>query len=143
MLTHTFKSAHKLVTGCNASNKLAEYCQSLDMSKVLLLTDQAVLKSGILERIFDLLKNAEIQYSVYADITPEPEIEVVLQSKAFFDQEQYNGVIAVGGGSVIDTSKCVALFSSNQVELEELFGENKVSQKGLPLIVLPTTAGIN
>ncbi|KAF1018773.1 MAG: NAD-dependent methanol dehydrogenase [Acinetobacter bereziniae] len=66
---------------------------------------------------------------------------MVLQSKKFFEQDQYNGVIAIGGGSVIDTAKCIAIYGNNHEPLESFFGENKVSQKGLPLIVLPTTAG--
>ncbi|ENV90471.1 iron-containing alcohol dehydrogenase [Acinetobacter bereziniae] len=141
MPIHTFKSAHKLVTGFNASKQLAKYCHDLNMSKVLILTDHGILNSGSLTPITNLLQQQHIEFSIYADITPEPEIEVVLQSKKFFEQDQYNGVIAIGGGSVIDTAKCIAIYGNNHEPLESFFGENKVSQKGLPLIVLPTTAG--
>ena len=141
MSTYLFKSARKLVTGINSSEKLVEYIQQLNMTKVLVLTDKGVLNSPAVQKIEKNLIESAISYTIYSDITPEPEIEVVLQTKKFFAHGDFDGIVAIGGGSVIDTAKCVAIYGNNNEPLESLFGENKVKVKGLPLIVLPTTAG--
>lgn len=141
MPIHLFKTARKLVTGVNASEKLVEYIQQLNMTRILVLTDKGVLNSLAVKNIEQNLINHSISYSIYSDITPEPEIEVVLKTKTFFDNDTFDGVVAIGGGSVIDTAKCVAIYGNNDGPLENLFGENKVKHKGLPVIVLPTTAG--
>lgn len=141
MSIHLFKTARKLVTGINASEKLVDYIQQLNMTRVLILTDKGVLNSSAVKKIEKNLIDSSINYSIYSDITPEPEIAVVLQTKSFFDHDSFDGIVAIGGGSVIDTAKCVAIYGSNNEPLETLFGEDKVKAKGLPLIVLPTTAG--
>lgn len=141
MSIHLFKTANKLVTGINASDKLVGYIQQLGMNRVLILTDKGVLNSPAVKKIENNLIDNSIIYSIYSDITPEPEIEVVLKTKKFFDHESFDGIVAIGGGSVIDTAKCLAIYGNNSEPLENLFGENKVKAKGLPLIVLPTTAG--
>lgn len=141
MSIHLFKTARKLVTGINASEKLVDYIQELNMTRVLILTDKGVLNSPAVKKIESNLVDNSISYSIYSDITPEPEIEVILETKKFFDHDSFDGIVAIGGGSVIDTAKCVAIYGNNSEPLESLFGENKVKEKGLPLIVLPTTAG--
>ncbi|MGL3691488.1 iron-containing alcohol dehydrogenase [Acinetobacter sp. LA-1] len=141
MSIHLFKTARKLVTGINASEQLVDYIQQLNMTRVLILTDKGVLNSSAVKKIEKNLIDSSINYSIYSDITPEPEIAVVLQTKSFFDHDSFDGIVAIGGGSVIDTAKCVAIYGNNNEPLETLFGENKVKEKGLPLIVLPTTAG--
>ncbi|MCH7295558.1 iron-containing alcohol dehydrogenase [Acinetobacter higginsii] len=141
MSIHLFKSVSKLVTGIGASEELIHHIHRLKMSKILVLTDKGVLNSEAVEKIKQNLINNNVEYTIYSDITPEPEIDVVLKTKQFFKRDQYNGIVAIGGGSVIDTAKCVAIYGNNNVPLDSLFGENKVEQKGLPLIVLPTTAG--
>ncbi|WP_262570185.1 iron-containing alcohol dehydrogenase [Acinetobacter haemolyticus] len=136
MSIHLFKSVSKLVTGLGASDELVHHIHRLKMSKILILTDKGVLNSVAVKKIEQNLIDNNIEFKIYSDITPEPEIDVVLQTKQFFERDQYNGIIAIGGGSVIDTAKCVAIYGNNTTPLDSLFGENKVEQKGLPLIVL-------
>ncbi len=141
MSIHIFKSAGKLITGAHSSEQLIPYIQQLKMTKILLITDTGVVNSPAVIKITDSLDASQINYSVYSDVTPEPEIEVVLKAKTYFEQQSYDGIVAIGGGSVLDTAKCVAVCANSSDPLESLFGENQVQSRNIPLIVLPTTAG--
>lgn len=83
MSIHLFKSVSKLVTGNGASDELIHHIRRLKMSKVLILTDNGVLKSIAMEKLLKNLINSGIEYKIYKDITPEPEIEIVLKTKKF------------------------------------------------------------
>lgn len=141
MSIHVFKSAGKLITGAHSSEQLIPYIKLLKMTKILLITDNGVVNSPAVVKIKEALESSQINFSVYSDVTPEPEIEVVLKTKEYFEQENYDGIVAIGGGSVLDTAKCVAVCANSVDTLESLFGENQVKSRNIPLIVLPTTAG--
>jgi alcohol dehydrogenase class IV len=139
MSVSSFKSAHQLITGKGAAQALAEQLQKLAVNNPLIVTDKGVRNSGTLTIITDQLPDNT--YGIYDNIPPEPEVSVVKACADIFKQGTYDGLVAVGGGSAIDIAKCVAVMVEHVGDLESLFGENMVSQRNVPLIAIPTTAG--
>ncbi|SDN56474.1 iron-containing alcohol dehydrogenase [Vreelandella arcis] len=137
----SFKSAGKLVTGHGAAQQLQLYVQSLGMQHPLIVTDSGVVASGTLDIITEQLIALNVTYGMFDQVTPEPEVEVVEMCTRAFNAGKHDSVIAVGGGSAMDIAKCVAVYADYNGPLEELFGENKVAQREIPLIAMPTTAG--
>ena len=139
MSVSSFKSAHQLITGKGAAQELAEQLRKLGVENPFIVTDKGVNNSGTLAIITDQL--SENSYAIYDNISPEPEVSVVQACVDAFQQGRHDGVVAVGGGSAMDTAKCVAVMAEHTGDLESLFGENTVSQRSIPLIAIPTTAG--
>ncbi|WP_201544205.1 iron-containing alcohol dehydrogenase [Psychrobacter sp. H7-1] len=146
-----FKTAGRLLTGENASYLLAEQMQHFNITRPLIVTDKGVLNAGIIDPVLEHLRSNEIErISIFSDITAEPETKTVEDCRTVFDRDDCNGVIAIGGGSAIDTAKAVSILNkpsaalssnSQKVSLGDLFGENLVPKRTTPLICLPTTAG--
>jgi alcohol dehydrogenase len=135
----TFKSANKLITGKGATEKLLEETVRLGMRNPLIVTDEILLKLGVVEKVTKLL--ADHPYGIYGGVKPEPEISLVAECKEVFISGQHDGFIALGGGSAIDIAKAVSAYATFAGEIEELFGTDLVPEKGAPIIAIPTTAG--
>jgi alcohol dehydrogenase class IV len=139
MSVSSFKSAHQLITGNGAAQELSGQLSKLGVKNPFIVTDKGVSHSGTLSIITDQL--SENNYGVYDDIPPEPEVSVVQTCVEVFQRGNHDGLVAVGGGSAMDTAKCVAVMAEHESDLESLFGENMVRQRSMPLIAIPTTAG--
>ncbi|OZB39371.1 MAG: alcohol dehydrogenase [Alishewanella sp. 34-51-39] len=137
-----FKTARRLLTGAQSSRELyREMCQ-LGTQNPLIVTDRGVSDAGITAQITAQLRDQGIaDLTVFDAITAEPEMAVVETCRDLFVQHQCDGIIAVGGGSAMDTAKAVAVFVGDERPLSELFGEDQVASRRYPLICLPTTAG--
>ncbi|WP_445425837.1 iron-containing alcohol dehydrogenase [Alishewanella sp. HL-SH06] len=137
-----FKTARRLLTGAQSSRELyREMCQ-LGTQHPLIVTDRGVSDAGITAQITAQLRDQGIaDLTVFDAITAEPEMAVVEACRDLFVQNQCDGIIAVGGGSAMDTAKAVAVFVGDERPLAELFGEDQVASRRYPLICLPTTAG--
>lgn len=134
-----FKSAGKLITGLGAIKALPEEMNRLAIDRFAFITDKGVSESGLLEQLLPLLPcKASI---VIDDIPPEPEITVIKEKLKLLRNKSINGVVALGGGSAIDSAKILAATYAYDGSLSDLFGEDTLTQRTLPLIVLPTTAG--
>ena len=133
-----FKSAGRLITGQGATASLKDELLRLNIRKPFVVTDPGVYQSGALEHI---LCQLDKDVAVYKDIPPEPEIEVIENCLAEFNANAFDGIIAVGGGSAIDSAKVLAVAASQQGAIASLFGTDKVKGRHIPLIAIPTTAG--
>lgn len=111
--------------------------------KILVVTDQTLLKLGIVEKA---VKSIESEYELhyFADVLPEPPIENAESLVEFTRQGEFELVIGVGGGSALDLAKLAAVMARNPGQVKEylnLTGTRKFVQKGLPKVMIPTTAG--
>ncbi|MFU8784933.1 iron-containing alcohol dehydrogenase [Aliidiomarina sp.] len=140
-----FKSAQRLITGQGASYELPSQLRRLNMRFPLIVTDTGVHTSGTLTPLLQQLADecADVRYEIFDQVPPEPEVAVVEQCCALFNAQQHDSVIAIGGGSAMDIAKCVAVLASchERTSIYSLFGENKVTNRTVPLICMPTTAG--
>ena len=127
-----------LVTECGA--KLLE----LGASRALIVSDQGVLESGIVDDVGKSLRKAKIPFEIFAEVSSNPgEVEAYAASEAY-GRSQADSIVAIGGGSVIDVAKLVRLLASHPRPLERYIGEGaqaEIHAAMPPLIALPTTAG--
>ena len=134
----TFKSANKLVTGQTALEYLQQAVSQFNIKKPLIVSDQGVVKSGTIQHVLDLLT---VEYSIYDSVKPEPELEQVQDCIDFYHLHQSDAVIAVGGGSALDIAKCVAALAEQTGDIRDYVGNEKIKNRAIPLIVVPTTSG--
>ncbi|WNS77859.1 iron-containing alcohol dehydrogenase [Domibacillus sp. DTU_2020_1001157_1_SI_ALB_TIR_016] len=139
MTISTFKIANKLITGDGATSELRNETARLGITKPLIVTDHIIQQTGMLDQI---QKNLEgLTVGVFLGVKPEPEFYVVEECRQMFHEGDHDGLIAIGGGSAIDTAKAVSAYAKYEGALTDLVGTDRVEEKGYPLIVIPTTAG--
>jgi alcohol dehydrogenase class IV len=110
--------------------------------KALIVTDRIMDKLGYIEQCQNLLQKAEVDAVAYTGIASEPTDEYVAEALTLLSGEQCDLVIALGGGSCIDTAKAVAVLSTNNGYIGDYaFGKRRAATRPLPLIAVPTTAG--
>jgi alcohol dehydrogenase len=139
MNVSTFKIANKLITGKGATDCLAQEVDRLKMKNPLIVTDEILVKIGVIENIKLILKG--FTFGVYTGVKPEPEFAVVEECTDVYRKGKHDGLIAVGGGSAIDIAKAVSAYSGYEGNLLDLVGTGNVPEKGAPIIAIPTTAG--
>lgn len=110
-------------------------------TKVLLVTDKNINSLGLPELICHKLKNAQIEWTIFDDVDPNPTFENVYSGFDVYKTEKCDSIIALGGGSVMDAAKVIGALSTNNKTIEKLKGLFKVHKKLPLLIAVPTTCG--
>jgi len=138
-----FRMPAKIKFGVGISKTTAELCMELGAKKVFVLTDPNILKTNILDPVKESFENAKLPYEIYSDIIPDPDIETVDKTAEVLRSSGADLVVAVGGGSPIDTAKSICMLQTNEGTVRDyLFGGTKtVTNPCMPLICIPTTAG--
>ncbi|MBQ6663357.1 MAG: iron-containing alcohol dehydrogenase [Firmicutes bacterium] len=128
--------------GCGQADKTGEYVKEFGIDKIFLLTDKGVRAAGLLEGIEASLKNAGVAYQIFDDIksdAPSSDIDLCVKEAKAFGAE---GVIALGGGSTLDSGKAVNAMLGNPGLVKEYFADGgKPLAPGKRLFTIPTTAG--
>ncbi len=133
--------APEFIFGSNASLLVGRYAKNLGARKVLIVTDHNVLDLGLVNPVFDAFRSEGIDYKIYSDIKPNPTVKQVMEGSELYLNENCNFIVAVGGGSPMDCAKAIGIASSNNKDVHEFEGVDKVAVPSPPLICIPTTAG--
>lgn len=139
MAGSVFRVAKRVLTGKGAAENLGAEIDRLGCVNPLVVSDRVLEKTGLLENINAFL--GDRRHGVFLEVSPEPEPSVVESAKAQFIQGEHDGLVAVGGGSVIDTAKIVSAYARLDCPLKDLFAPDSIPAKGFPLVAIPTTAG--
>ncbi|MEI3606581.1 hydroxyacid-oxoacid transhydrogenase [Pseudogracilibacillus sp. SE30717A] len=141
--TWEFITPQRIVFGNGSLNKLDSILQDLDAKNVLLVTDEGIKKAGIAGQVEQMLLDRGYKLVIYDEVEPEPSTKSILQGYEYVKgQMDTDAVIALGGGSSIDTAKIISLLIAHGGHpLDYYGGENKVPGPISPLIAIPTTAG--
>src|SRR5579863_4974123 len=107
----------------------------------LIVTDRFMQSSGILARLTDRLHAAGIAWRVFAETVPDPTSEVIEAGVRMMQAGRYDCLIALGGGSPIDTAKAMSVLAANGGKMRDYKVPNEIPKMGLPLVAIPTTAG--
>jgi len=130
------------VEGTGSRADAAEYCKNNGYQRVLIMTDSAIHKFGIPDKITEALTAKEIKWTIFEDILPNPTFSMVEAAKKKGLAFKAQCVIAVGGGSVMDCAKLTtAAMADPENDLLTLATPFKVKVQAVPLITVPTTAG--
>ena len=129
--------------GKGAREELPREIKERGFKKVLVVTDKALFEVGVTARVTEVLDKVGIEYSVYSEVKPNPTIKNVLDGLAKCKEFGADVIVAVGGGSSIDTAKGISILMTNpdRMDVVSLNGASNTKNKGLPLIALPTTSG--
>ena len=129
--------------GFGAREVLPEEIKNRGYKKVLVVTDKSLFEIGLTKKVTDKLDEAGIEYTVYSDVKPNPTIKNVLDGVEVCKKYKADVIVAVGGGSSIDTAKGISIVMTNpdRADIVSLNGNSNTVNKGMPLIALPTTHG--
>ena len=129
--------------GKGAIQEIAGEVTSRGLKKALLCTDPDLLKFGVTKKVTDVLDAAGLAYHVYSEIKPNPTIENVKDGVEAAKAAQADYIIAIGGGSSMDTAKAIGIIVTNPefADVHSLEGTADTKNPCLPIIAVPTTAG--
>ena len=122
---------------------VATEVQARGLKKVLLVTDKDLVKFNVATKVMKVMDDAGIPYTVYDDIKANPTIENVQTGVEICKKEEADCIVAVGGGSVIDTSKAIGIIMTNPefADVRSLEGVADTKKPCLPIIAISTTSG--
>lgn len=132
--------------GCGKIKNLRNYIKQYNAKNVVVVTDKNLQEIGLLEPIIEELQKCDVLYKIFNKVEPNPEIHIIDEGAAFSKKESVHMIIAVGGGSSIDTGKGISVMAVNEGSVYDYLdgrGENKkeIKNQPIPLIAIPTTSG--
>lgn len=129
--------------GAGAIQHIVDEVKSRSFKKALAVTDKDLIKFNVVEKVTALLDNAGLAYEIFDEVKANPSVDVIKKGVAKFKQSGADYLIAIGGGSPIDSSKAIGIIINNP-EFEDVLSLEGVApthQKCVPIIAIPTTAG--
>lgn len=131
-------------TGWNSLSHLLDEVNGFNVNKILVVTDPFLKDIGLTNKVVEPLENAGYQAEVYTDVVPEPPLAIGEKLVAYTRDNEFDMVIGIGGGSALDLTKLAGVLASHEGNVADylnLTGTKKVTKKGLPTILIPTTSG--
>ena len=132
-----------ILFGMDTINQIGQEAKKLGAGRVLLVTGPRVKAAGILEKAVSFLKGESISVEVAVEDrdTPEPATTVVEEVAEIARKGNFNVIVGLGGGSILDVAKMASALLTNPGKTKDYFGKEKVPKRGKPTIIVPTTAG--
>ncbi|MFB5934551.1 iron-containing alcohol dehydrogenase [Peribacillus frigoritolerans] len=127
--------------GIGVSEKTGEMIKELGATRVLIVTDKGIRAANLLEGIENSLLAANLDYDIFDEVEPNPSVETINKGTKYLMHHKSDAVLAVGGGSSIDTAKGIAVMAKNSGSILDYEGVGKIEFPPLPIIAIPTTAG--
>ncbi len=129
--------------GAGAITAITAELAARGLKKPIVFSDPDLIKFGVTTKVTDLLKKAKIPFEVYSDIKPNPTIENVKNGVKAFKKAKADSIIAIGGGSSMDTAKAVGIIAANPkfADVRSLEGVAPTTKPAKPILAVPTTAG--
>ncbi len=129
--------------GKGAIEKIIPEVQARGFQKALVITDKDLIEFGVATRVLALLDSAKIAYEVYDGIVPNPTVGIVKKGVTAFKKAEADCIIAIGGGSPIDTAKGIGIIITNPEfsDVISLEGEADTKNPSVPILAVPTTSG--
>src|SRR6266568_1140432 len=130
-----------MAIGGGALAELPGLLARLGLARPLIVTDPYIAGCGILDRATALLDGARIPWAVFSDTVPDPTTDVIALGVARLEAGDFDSLVAVGGGSSIDTAKGMSVLFANGGQMRDYKVPNDIPRAGLPIVAIPTTAG--
>ncbi|GAW91032.1 iron-containing alcohol dehydrogenase [Calderihabitans maritimus] len=137
-----FQLQTRVCFGVNEVFNIGNKCREYNAMRVFIVTDQGVVEAGILEQVKKVVNDAGIETVVFDEVEPDPSLETVHRCASRFREKNCDLILAVGGGSPVDTAKGARVVVENSGHIRDYAGVNKVPKApAIPLIAVPTTSG--
>lgn len=136
-----FRTTPRILMGPGALSRAGEEISRLGARRVLVVTDKGILRAGILEKLERILLSSRIKPIVFDGVEPDPRYELVEKCLDASAGHRVQCVVGLGGGSPLDIAKAASVMATNKGRISDYFGIELVPRAGLPLVLVPTTAG--
>jgi 1,3-propanediol dehydrogenase len=136
-----FRAPHLIRVGRGVLAQAPADAHALGIRRALVVADSYLARIGQVERLCDLCRQAGLEVGVYGGVDGEPLVRHVEEGLAQYRAFDGDGVIAIGGGSAIDTAKAVAVMSTNPGRIRDYMAPRRLAAGRPPLVCIPTTAG--
>lgn len=141
MSNEIFSTTKRIVIGNGSINSIVAELARLNVNNVLIVTDPGLVGTGIVDRLEGILKDGDVKSARFDKVEADPRYEIADESLALLRSCGAQGVIGIGGGSSLDMAKITSVLARNDQTVAEMFGIDLIKNPGLPLILIPTTAG--
>lgn len=141
MATHAYYVPPMNLMGRGCLQDAAPMIGQMGIRKALVVTDQALVTSGIAERVLSTLRKAGVDYVVYDEVQPNPTCEQVHEGLQVFQNHGCDAIISIGGGSPQDAAKAIGIIAANGGHIRQYEGLHQSKNKSVPLVAVNTTAG--
>ena len=136
-----FRTTRRILFGPGSIERLGSEAQLLKAKKILIITDPGVIQAGLLEGVKTSLQAVGISFLIFDGVEPDPRIEVVEKSVQLARKEGIDLIVGFGGGSSLDIAKVTSIMITNLGKIDSFFGIDLIPNPGVPVILIPTTAG--
>ncbi|MFJ7858885.1 iron-containing alcohol dehydrogenase [Peribacillus sp. NPDC097206] len=130
--------------GWGSLKQLIPQVKRYDISSILIITDPVLIKIGVTNKITLPLEEAGYEVQLYTEVIPEPPLETGEKLVSYIKEHPFDLIIGLGGGSALDLAKLAAVLAVHEGSVADylnLTGTRKITAKGIPKILIPTTAG--
>jgi alcohol dehydrogenase class IV len=136
-----FFSPTMILLGFNAVERVGVESKKLGGSRACIVTDEGVIKAGLVDKVRTSLKKEGIEVEVFGKVEAEPPVRVVNECYEFVRKGRYDLILGLGGGSSLDTAKGAAIMGTREGSVREICGMDIIPKRGLLKILIPTTGG--
>ena len=129
--------------GAGSRSVLADEIKKRGLKKIFVVTDKDLVKFGVVQKVTSILDLEKIEYSIFSNVKQNPTVAQVKEGVLAFSLSGADAIVAIGGGSPIDTAKAIGIIANNPefADVVSLEGVANTKNKSVPIIALPTTAG--
>ncbi|RJS50064.1 iron-containing alcohol dehydrogenase [Bacillus sp. PK3_68] len=141
---HSFETPTVIKHGIGSIKHVGNEVRNLGVNKILLVTDPGIFKAGVVNPIINYLKEADVEVVLFDKVEPNPPVRLVNEGSTLYKAEKCDGLIAVGGGSSMDTAKAIGVEATHEgsvLDYEAADGKKPLENRIPPLVTIPTTAG--
>ncbi len=136
-----FSSVPRIISGLGAIDALGDEVNKMGCRRALIVCDRALQSLGLVNPLVDALQKASINHTVFSGVDADPSLEILKRSRETTDAFSADMIIGLGGGSALDTAKLISIMLTNEGPADAYYGIDKIPKPGLPMILIPTTAG--
>ena len=130
-----------MMVGAGAHKEIVSSLNKLGVNKPLIVSDPYMEESHTLARVTSVLDEAGVKWGSFIDTVPDPTTDVVAHGTALLNEGNFDSLIALGGGSPIDTAKAMGVLATHGGNMRDYKVPNQVDDSNYPIIAIPTTAG--
>ena len=131
----------KVICASEASKNVGQLALAQGCQKVLCIYDKGVKNAGIVDPVVKAMRDAGLSVSEFDEVQPDPPIHIVEKAAAAARESGADCVVAIGGGSTLDTAKLAAALVKNTEPIQKYYELNSMKEPALPLFTIPTTSG--
>ncbi len=140
-MIYDIKPTPPVMFGYDSTEQTGEKVKEMGCSKVMVVFDEAMKKLGYADKIIGLIKKEAIETILFDQVIPDPPSTIVEEGAQIAKEKNVDGIVAIGGGSVLDAAKGINVLINNDSPIVQYFDKSIPLKPGKTLVLIPTTAG--